>query len=91
MIFLQAGTVTNDTCAEGFTFTNTATGKECLQLNEGKEKAAAFLETRRYAAMLGATTEWKKEEGITFNPEGNKLYVAMSVVGSLMSDDRWRY
>jgi hypothetical protein len=30
-------------------------------------KAAAFLETRRYAAMLGATTEFEKEEGITFS------------------------
>lgn len=79
---VQAG----DTCNIGFTFTNTATGKECLQLKSGKETQAAFLETRRYAAMLGATTEWKKEEGITFNPQNKKLYVAMSVVGSLMSD-----
>ena len=30
---------------------------EYLKLKPGKEKAAAFLETRRYAAMLGATTE----------------------------------
>jgi secreted PhoX family phosphatase len=80
------GTVTADACDTGFTFVNTATGKECLKLNSGKEKEAAFLETRRYAAMLGATTEWKKEEGITFDPDNRKLYVAMSVLGSLMSD-----
>jgi secreted PhoX family phosphatase len=79
---VQAG----DTCNSGFTFINTATGKECLQLNSEKEKEAAFLETRRYAAMLGATTEWKKEEGISFDPDNRKLYVSMSVVGSLMSD-----
>ncbi len=27
------------------------------------EKAAAFLETRRYGAILGGTTEWSKLEG----------------------------
>ncbi len=76
-----------DACpTSGFVFVNTAAGKECLQLITGKEKEAAFLETRRYAATLGATTEWKKEEGITFDPDNRKLYVAMSVVGSLMSD-----
>jgi len=34
---------------------------------------AAFLETRRYAAMLGATTEFEKEEGITYDPDRNKV------------------
>jgi secreted PhoX family phosphatase len=80
------GTVTSDTCDTGFTFVNTAKGKECLQLNTGKETEAAFLETRRYAAMLGATTEFRKEEGITFNPDDRKLYVAMSQVTKGMSD-----
>ena len=81
-----AGTVTADACDAGFTFVNTAMGKECLQLNAGKETEAAFLETRRYAAMLGATTEFRKEEGITFNPDDRKLYVAMSQVTKGMSD-----
>lgn len=81
---VQAG----DTCNAGFTFVHTTTGKECLQLNTGKETEAAFLETRRYAAMLGATTEWKKEEGITYNPDNGTLYVSMSNVGSLMSDGK---
>ncbi len=80
------GTVTADSCDAGFTFVNTAMGKECLQLNAGKETEAAFLETRRYAAMLGATTEFRKEEGITFNPDDRKLYVAMSQVTKGMSD-----
>jgi hypothetical protein len=30
--------------------------------------------------MLGATTEWRKMEGITFDPHGEKLYLAMSEV-----------
>lgn len=80
------GTVTADSCDAGFTFVNTAMGKECLQLNSGKATEAAFLETRRYAAMLGATTEFRKEEGITFNPDDRKLYVAMSQVTKGMSD-----
>lgn len=65
------------------------TYNECLKLKTGNaksmsaaaiEKAASRLETRRYAALKGATTELNKEEGITFNPEGRKLYIAMSDV-----------
>jgi len=82
----ETGTVTADACDAGFSFVHTAAGKECLKVKTGKETEAAFLETRRYAATLGATTEWKKEEGITFDPDNRKLYVSMSVVGSLMSD-----
>jgi secreted PhoX family phosphatase len=54
--------------------------KECLKLVPGMEVAASRLETRRYAAMLGATAEWRKMEGITFDPHGGKLYLAMSEV-----------
>jgi len=75
-------------CSAGFTHTFTAAGDECLKVVAGQEKAAAFLETRRYAAMLGATTEFRKEEGITFNPDENKLYVAMSQVAKGMSDTK---
>ncbi len=81
-----AGTVTDSSCDTGYTYINTAMGEECLMLNSGKETEAAFLETRRYAAMLGATTEFRKEEGITFNPDDRKLYVAMSQVTKGMSD-----
>jgi secreted PhoX family phosphatase len=70
----------------GFTAVNTAAGLECLKLQPGKEKAAAFLETRRYAAMLGATTEFRKEEGITFDEQNGRLYVAMSQVSKGMED-----
>ena len=76
----------------------------CLRLRDGNNgttisskfssqaevlKAAAFLETRKYGAYLGATTEFEKEEGITHNPDSNVLYVAigrirfgMDIVGS---------
>lgn len=29
--------------------------------------AAAFLESRRYASMLGATTEFEKQDGLTYS------------------------
>ncbi len=63
-------------------------GLECLKLKTGKEKAAAFLETRRYAAYLGATTEFRKEEGISFDPDGKKLYVSYSEVDQGMEDGK---
>ena len=57
---------------------------ECLKLIAGKEKQAAFLETRKYAAYLGATIEFRKEEGITYNPDKNVLYIAMSEIKKSM-------
>jgi secreted PhoX family phosphatase len=48
----------------------------------GMEKIASRLEARRYAAMMGATTEFRKEEGITFDPDTKRIYVAMSEVNS---------
>ena len=85
-IFATDKVQSNDTCNAGFRFVDTATGKECLSLKTGKEKEAAFLETRRYAAYLGATTEFRKEEGIAFNKDARKLYVSMSEVEKGMAD-----
>src|SRR5690606_14131063 len=61
-------------------------GQECLQLKPGMGTIASRLETRRYAAMLGATTELNKEEGITFDATRGKLYLAMSSVERGMED-----
>jgi secreted PhoX family phosphatase len=55
---------------------------ECLKLKPGQELAASRLESRRYAAYVGATTEFRKNEGITFNPDANRLYVAFSEVNN---------
>jgi len=57
-----------------------------LRVKPGMEKAAAFLESRRYGAMLGATGEFTKMEGVTHNPRERKLYVAMSYIESAMLD-----
>lgn len=69
-----------DACPAGFTASAANGTRECLKLKPGMEKAASRLETRRYASYLGATLELRKEEGITFDAERNKLYVAMSSV-----------
>jgi len=57
-----------------------------LKVKPGMEKAAAFLESRRYGAMLGATSEFTKMEGLSHNAADRKLYVAMSYVEAGMID-----
>ena len=74
------------TCPAGFGSINTTDGFECLKVKPGMETIASRLETRRYAALMGATTEIRKEEGITFNPDANVLYVAASAVERGMED-----
>jgi hypothetical protein len=77
------------TCPDGYKSANAnGVGLECLALKPGKEQAAAFLETRRYASYVGATTEFRKEEGITFDAEGGRLYVAYSEVQYGMEDHK---
>lgn len=84
-----------DICPEGYTSINAGHEEDqydryhqCLKLKPGMEKAASRLETRRYAAMMGATTELRKEEGITFDPETNTLYVAISEIARGMEDNQ---
>jgi len=61
---------------------------QCLKLKDGvPEVVASRLESRRWAAMQGATTEFRKMEGITFNPEGRTLYIAMSEINKGMGND----
>ncbi|WP_423800371.1 PhoX family protein [Neobacillus sp. SAB-20_R2A] len=71
---------TSDVPKEGFKAVKQYSyGKtEYLKLKPGMEKAAAFLESRRYAAMLGATAEFNKMEGVTLNKKDKKVYVAIS-------------
>ena len=49
-----------------------------LKVKPGMETAAAFLETRRYAGLIGATTEFTKMEGQAFNKRDKKLYTVIS-------------
>ena len=74
-------------CEAGFKAVNTAkTGVECLRLKKDKALLASRLESRRYAAYRGATSELKKAEGITYNKLTNELYLSISVVSSGMED-----
>ncbi|MGE7693652.1 alkaline phosphatase PhoX [Lysinibacillus sp. NPDC094177] len=81
---------TSDAPKEGFTAIKTYSNEgkvEYLKLKPGKEKAAAFLETRRYAAMLGATTEFNKMEGVALNEKDKKVYIAISDQSKAMEKD----
>ncbi|MCR4297147.1 MAG: DUF839 domain-containing protein [Gallionella sp.] len=82
---------TSATAAAGFTAVKTGhevAKVEYLQLKTGAFPAvggttpiatlAAFLETRRYAALMGATTEFEKYEGVAYNAKENKAYAAMA-------------
>jgi hypothetical protein len=53
---------------------------ECLILREGASRIASRLETRRYAAYLGATTEFVKGEGMAFDADTGRVYVALSAI-----------
>ena len=77
-----------DHAAEGFTRIRAGHGgDEWLKLKPGMEQAAAFLEPRRYAAMLGATTEFNKMEGVAADDQKKNLYVAMSYIEKGMTKD----
>ncbi|MEH7276919.1 alkaline phosphatase PhoX [Neobacillus vireti] len=81
---------TSDAPKEGFTAIKTYSNEgkvEYLKLKPGKEKAAAFLETRRYAAMLGATTEFNKMEGLALNEKDKKVYIAIADQSKAMEKD----
>ncbi len=78
----------NGITPEGYTQIRAGhTGLEYIKLKEGKEKVAAALEPRRYAALKGATTEWNKMEGVAFDGEDKKLYMAMSYIQKGMLED----
>jgi len=65
---------------------------EDLKLNTGTfagvpiDTLAAFLETRRYAALKGATVEFEKFEGVAYNARDNKAYAAMTRMANGMEN-----
>lgn len=73
-------------CPEGYSSSNAEAVSECLKVRPGMDVLASRLETRRYASMLGATTEFSKMEGIAFDPDGNRLFLSMSEVEKGMED-----
>ncbi len=75
-------------CPDGFTPVNTRFGAECLKLRPGQERLASRLESRRFAALRGATTEFRKMEGLAYDPATRRLFVAMSLIDRGMEDRR---
>ncbi|MFT9486944.1 MAG: stalk domain-containing protein [Tepidibacillus sp.] len=80
---------TADQDTEGFSKIKTypSGNVEWLKVKPGMEKAAAFLESRRYGAMLGATSEFNKMEGVAVNVKDNKVYIAISYLEKGMLKD----
>ena len=85
-IFETADFNADGSCPEGFLSSNAEGRPECLKVKPGMEVIASRLETRRYASMLGASTEFRKMEGSAYNPDKNSLYIAMSEVSKGMTD-----
>ena len=72
---------TRQDCGPRFKSINAgAAGQECLRVKPGKEKLASRLETRRYASLLGATSEFAKLEGLTFEPTSGALIASVSSI-----------
>jgi hypothetical protein len=69
-----------------YTGTGGRTELTYYKLKPGMETAAAFLETRRYAGYLGATTEFTKMEGQAHNAADKKLYTVISYIRTAMID-----
>jgi len=67
-----------------------ANGKaEWIKLKPGMEKAAAFLETHRYAAYVGASMGFTKMEGTTVNIKDKVAYSALqNVQASMVAGDK---
>lgn len=59
-------------------------GFQWVKLMPGMEKAAAFLETHRYAALKGGSLGFTKWEGTTINVRDKVAYIAMSRIESSM-------
>ncbi|GAA5166629.1 DUF839 domain-containing protein [Viridibacterium curvum] len=55
-----------------------------VKLKPGMEKAAAFLETHRYANLMGATMSFTKMEGTTVNIKDKIAYSALQNIQSAM-------
>ena len=71
----------------GFVSVRTSSGHECLKIKEGMEAMASRFETRRYAAMLGCTSEFNALQGITASASKNKLFLAIGSVDRGMRND----
>ncbi|MFI7864004.1 alkaline phosphatase, partial [Acinetobacter baumannii] len=74
--------------AQGFKFTYLSKTGVYLKLKDNSDRtklAAAFLETHRYAAYMGASMALTKNEGTTVNIADKKAYSALAnIVDSMV-------
>jgi secreted PhoX family phosphatase len=75
---------TSDPQDAGFTKVAANGVIEWIKLKPGMEKAAAFLETHRYAALVGASMGFTKMEGTTVNAKDKIAYSALQNCQSSM-------
>ena len=63
----------------------------CLAVLPGQQVLASRLESRRYAALAGATTELEKQEGLAIDVHDRRLFVAFTRIdgGMLAGDPPW--
>jgi secreted PhoX family phosphatase len=73
---------------EAFTAIRYSGKEEWVKIKPGMEKAAAFLETHRYAPIAGGTLAFTKMEGTTVNAQDKIGYSAMSYIYKSMSDGK---
>jgi len=87
-IFDTAEPEADGSCADSdFTAIHSAPGgNECLRVKGGMKTYASRLESRRFAALMGATTEFRKMEGFTFDPVSGQAFLAMSEIRKGMED-----
>lgn len=92
-LFSETAAVSN-ACPDGFKPSEADGALECLALQTTNrlgmtaaeiETAASRLETLRLAAIRGATHEFRKFEGITYDDSRKKLYIAISDIGKAMT------
>lgn len=77
-------TATADPADASFTRINFGGRDQWVKFAPGREQAAAFLETHRYAAYRGGSMVFTKMEGTTVNVADKVAYSAMSAIRSSM-------
>ncbi len=75
---------TSDPLDASYTKINANGKTEWIKLVPGMEKAAAFLETHRYASLVGASMGFTKMEGTTVNVKDKVAYSALQNCQSSM-------
>ncbi|MDM0044663.1 DUF839 domain-containing protein [Variovorax dokdonensis] len=75
---------TTDPMDASYTLIYYGGAKNWIKLKPGMEKAAAFLETHRYAALVGASMAFTKMEGTTVNIADKMAYSALANIQDSM-------